>query len=1114
MTTDAMTSPYRGLTPYTEADAAYFFGRTHEIAIVAANLEVSRLTIFYGPSGVGKSSVLRAGVVHQLRQRARRNFQARGSAKIIPIYFNRWQADPMTGLAQAVAEGIAVVDGGDKKMTVPADLQLAIGNSQSFTSYLHERSKQTDSDLLLVLDQFEEYFLYHQDEVGPGSFADELVTALTTPDLRVNFLLSLREDALARLDHFKGQIPFLLDNRLSIGHLGRIAGEEAIRKPLERYNHDRGATITIEPELITAILDQVGSGRIALSQQGTGVRDNTMPHGEREQIEAPYLQLVMTRLWEEEQANHSTNLRLTTLDDNLGGAETIVRNYLNNTLAALDQANQALAVGFFDRLVTPSGTKIALSLDEVIQYTGAQRATVEQLLIQLQDRRLLRGIQSPKGSTQYEIFHDVLAPAILEYRHRYLERQAQEQARQAEIHRQIETRRIRRERRKKLLGRAGIGLAFLLLIMLVGLTLWAFDQDLHIVGEWTDLQGPPGGTIIPLVADPGMPDSIYVRVSGRDAGLYKTVDGGQTWRPVSLGLSGIPVLTLAMHPVDSDIIYLGTAGAGVFRSTDGGASWEPVNLGLGNLNVLSLLINMQSPETLYAATSGVSGGIFRTLDGGARWTRYGTGMDSENIYALLPDLTDNNTFYALTDFGVFRTNDFGTTYRIADHEFPVPVIQQLLMTGGTSRTRYVVARGGRLWRKGDDDPEWLLLRLENIKDTVLFVIPDSLDGDALYASVKSAVGGYSFLRSPDRGDTWYHVDSGLTKSPILGMTITPRSPNSIYLGTASGLFKSLDQGRSWDIIAVGSTKTSVRAIAVAPDDPHVIVAGVYGGIFRSADAGLTWTPTNQGLLSAEVRSIAINPLKPKEIFVGVYNPGLAESVFRSTDAGQSWVASSEGLSNDDCRSLLISATSPWTIYAGTFGDGVYRSLDGLRWVTANNGLSRLDVVALAGDASTPQVMFAATGGGIFRTHDGGDSWELASDGLDDLDVQALATAFGRPDLVYAGTRKNGVYVSRNQGRRWEKASTGITRLNVVALASDPEHPETAYAGTDTGGVFRTTDGGRTWSSVTRGMASASITALTVAPQSVLYAGTADAGVLEFTTRYLWETRQGPTLKTK
>ena len=106
MNTDAMTSPYRGLTPYTEADAAYFFGRTAESATVAANLEVSRLTIFYGPSGVGKSSVLRAGVIHQLRQRARQNVLTGGAAEIIPIYFNRWQSDPMAGLVQAVEAGI------------------------------------------------------------------------------------------------------------------------------------------------------------------------------------------------------------------------------------------------------------------------------------------------------------------------------------------------------------------------------------------------------------------------------------------------------------------------------------------------------------------------------------------------------------------------------------------------------------------------------------------------------------------------------------------------------------------------------------------------------------------------------------------------------------------------------------------------------------------------------------------------------------------------------------------------------------------------------------------------------------------------------------------------
>jgi hypothetical protein len=70
-TTSRPQSPYVGLAPYGEDDAAFFFGRSHEIAIASANLRAARLTILYGPSGVGKSSLLQAGVVHGLRERSR-----------------------------------------------------------------------------------------------------------------------------------------------------------------------------------------------------------------------------------------------------------------------------------------------------------------------------------------------------------------------------------------------------------------------------------------------------------------------------------------------------------------------------------------------------------------------------------------------------------------------------------------------------------------------------------------------------------------------------------------------------------------------------------------------------------------------------------------------------------------------------------------------------------------------------------------------------------------------------------------------------------------------------------------------------------------------------------
>src|SRR5687767_1798512 len=90
------TSPYQGLTPFDEADAAYFFGRDKDARLIVADLFASPLTLLYGASGVGKSSVLRAGVVPLLR----------GQNDVVVVFFNAWQTNPLGGLKNAVAEAI------------------------------------------------------------------------------------------------------------------------------------------------------------------------------------------------------------------------------------------------------------------------------------------------------------------------------------------------------------------------------------------------------------------------------------------------------------------------------------------------------------------------------------------------------------------------------------------------------------------------------------------------------------------------------------------------------------------------------------------------------------------------------------------------------------------------------------------------------------------------------------------------------------------------------------------------------------------------------------------------------------------------------------------------
>ncbi len=118
----ARSSPYKGLTPYTEADAAFFFGRESERQIIAANLMAARLTVLYGPSGVGKSSVLRAGVMRDLRRAAKRNQAERGVPEFAPVAFGDWrEPDVARALLRAVRGAAADLVGESLPEPEPGD---------------------------------------------------------------------------------------------------------------------------------------------------------------------------------------------------------------------------------------------------------------------------------------------------------------------------------------------------------------------------------------------------------------------------------------------------------------------------------------------------------------------------------------------------------------------------------------------------------------------------------------------------------------------------------------------------------------------------------------------------------------------------------------------------------------------------------------------------------------------------------------------------------------------------------------------------------------------------------------------------------------------------------
>ena len=227
--------------------------------------------------------------------------------------------------------------------------------------------------LLIVLDQFEEYFLYHGRKVVEGKFAYELAAAVNRADLRANFLISVREDAACELDALEGYVANLMANTLRLDRLDRKRGRDAIVGPIDRYNELRGGespAITIEPELIDEVLHTVEAGSINLETTGRGRVDREdSADVDARPIEAAFLQLVMNRLWEAEAAHGSQVLRVETFRK-LGGAQRIVGTHLDTVMNTFEPDRRALAAELFRYLVTPTGTKIALTLNDMAEYTG------------------------------------------------------------------------------------------------------------------------------------------------------------------------------------------------------------------------------------------------------------------------------------------------------------------------------------------------------------------------------------------------------------------------------------------------------------------------------------------------------------------------------------------------------------------------------------------------------------------------------------------------------------------------------------------------------------------------------------------------------------------------
>ena len=511
--------PYKGLDFYTasDEDARLFVGRDTERKLIASNLIASRLTIVYGASGVGKSSLLNAGVAYQLRHDA--DLNERGTPEYVVVVYAAWRDDPVTGLVDAVAREVKNVLPGlvDR---VAHDAPLAVS--------LREWGALLDGELLVILDQFEEFFLYHGDETDDAGFGAQFAEAIDDPAVHANFLVSIREDAFGRLDLFKDRIPNLFENCLRLDHLGLEAGRQAIERPLEEWNKlaTTNEPVSIEAGLVDEVLEQVRT--VEVGGEGLGTVDKDAPASPRTRIEAPYLQIVLTRLWHAERALNSNVLRLETLRA-LGGAQKIVDARVQEAMGSLTAEQQVIAAAVCHYLVSRTGTKIAFGAADLADFAGLQENEVGDVLEQLtkQKARILRPIAPPAnqpGGTRYELFHDKLAKAILEWRASFLEQQARIEAEQQLKAEQAER---QREVRNKFIRWAAVALVFVV-VALVALSVVALHQRSMAAGARDDAQSRLFAA--KAAEQLAIAPAVAVRLAARGMNLSVTDEAEQAFR--------------------------------------------------------------------------------------------------------------------------------------------------------------------------------------------------------------------------------------------------------------------------------------------------------------------------------------------------------------------------------------------------------------------------------------------------------------------------------------------------------------------------------------------------------------------------------------------------------
>jgi photosystem II stability/assembly factor-like uncharacterized protein len=554
---------------------------------------------------------------------------------------------------------------------------------------------------------------------------------------------------------------------------------------------------------------------------------------------------------------------------------------------------------------------------------------------------------------------------------------------------------------------------------------WTKEQEMYEAGS----------PVFALAFSPSQPDIVYA--GDAKGNLIKSIDMGSTWEVLSQVVIGEGkqggIGSLAVDPDNPDTVYVG-ARSGVYKSTDGGRSWRKVLPEVGQrLEVVEVTVASSEPGLLLAATPE---GVFQSTNGGESWRR---SLD-RHAHSVQVAAANPQVVYAGTKEGVYRSDDGGVTWIRYSGGIQYLDIGPLTVHPEDSD---VVLAGSNIWEwtfHYDDFPSstlgegiyktvdggvsWSKVNQGFIDVDVVALAVDPNDPNVAYVGMECSRG---IFRTDDGGASWVFIAGGPEKNSDIAhytmrLAIDPNS--TIYLTGRFGVARSDDRGQNWIPMLV---RRHFHGVGINPHDPRLVFVGTSpkqdptetngfpgGRILRSADGGLSWQEVGSGFPSGADTSIhgfAFDATDPNIVYVvtssheiGLPRTSTAVGIYKSTDGGQTWTAANNGLSTMEVDAIVVSPTMSGLLYAGT-EKGVFRSSNGGdNWVPTELTES---VRSLVIDPTDSDSVFAGTEVGLFWSSDGGTSWQRI-DSVPPKPVTSLAMdPQGR--VLYAAVNDVGIF---------------------------------------------------------------------------------------------------------